>query len=217
MEASTTSQPPGRSIGEWLFQLTTITIGVLVALSFDAVLQWNSDRTLVNEAKERIALEIADNRGELDAHLATTAERFARVDRVLLLLAELESGAEPTVREVDLTLGFPSLTSAGWQTADRTGALALMDYADVQRLAELYTLQALVADNVGATLAAANNAGTFLTVTDNPFAMPPATRDDFRVRLFDLRAHLLLDDQLGKQLSEGYANVAESRLPGPPP
>ena len=40
---------------------TTITVGVLIALSFDALLQWNAERTLVNEARAMIALEITDN------------------------------------------------------------------------------------------------------------------------------------------------------------
>ena len=33
---------PRRAAGEWLFQLTTVTVGVLIALSFDAVLRWNA-------------------------------------------------------------------------------------------------------------------------------------------------------------------------------
>ncbi|HSC17001.1 MAG TPA: hypothetical protein VLI71_17860, partial [Gammaproteobacteria bacterium] len=75
-----------RWLGEWLFQLTTITIGVLIALSFDALLKWNGDRKLVNEARANIALEIADNRRDLDAHLATYEQRIARLDNVLKLL-----------------------------------------------------------------------------------------------------------------------------------
>jgi hypothetical protein len=119
MEASAATPPPKRSIAEWLFQLTTITIGVLIALSFDAVLQWNGNRTLVNEARETIALEIAANRRTLDAHLATFADRIAKVYETLRLIRELEAGTEPTIREVNLTLAFPSLGDAGWQTAER--------------------------------------------------------------------------------------------------
>jgi hypothetical protein len=212
MEAPAEPQPPRRSVGEWLFQLTTITIGVLIALSFDAVLQWNADRALVREANARITFEIADNRSELDAHLATFAERIAKVDLLLRLVAEGESGAEPTVREVDLTLGFPSLTSAGWQTAERTGALALMEYRDVQDLAELYTLQTFVVDNVSAALTTTNKAGSLLTATDDPFAMAPTPRGDLRAHLLELRANLMLDDQLGRQLSEAYARSASGGL-----
>jgi hypothetical protein len=208
MEASAATPPPKRSIAEWLFQLTTITIGVLIALSFDAVLQWNGNRTLVNEARETIALEIAANRRTLDAHLATFADRIAKVDQTLRLIRELEAGTEPTIREVNLTSEFPSLGDAGWQTAERTGALALMDYSEVQELARLYTVQALVADNVGASLLATNAAGSVLFAVDDPFTMPPGMRDDFRRRVLELRARLKHDDDLGRILSAAYANAA---------
>jgi hypothetical protein len=63
---SSAQVPARRSSGEWLFQLTTITVGVLIALSFDAVLRWNSNRQLVAEATATISREIADNRGHVD-------------------------------------------------------------------------------------------------------------------------------------------------------
>ena len=211
MEAPAKSQPPRRSLGEWLFQLTTITIGVLIALSFDAVLRWNADRALLDEARARIALEIADNRSDLDAHLATFAERIAKVDQALRLIRELEVGAEPTVRKVDMTLAFPSLSDAGWQTAEQTGALALMEYPDVQELAELYTLQALVTDNVGASLMVANQAGSVLVTTDDVYTMSAATRDDFRARVIEVHARLKLDDDLGRILSAAYARGVSVR------
>jgi hypothetical protein len=212
MEAPVATPPPKRSIGEWLFQLTTITIGVLIALSFDAVLQWNANRTLVNEARETIALEIAANRSTLDAHLATFADRIGKVDQILRLIRELEAGTEPTIREVNLTLEFPSLGDAGWQTAERTGALALMDYPEVQDLAKLYTVQALVADNVAASLLATNEAGSVLFALDDPFTMPPSMRDDFRRRVLELRARLKHDDDLGWILSAAYKRAVEGGL-----
>ena len=129
-----------------MFQLTTITLGVLIALSFDAALKWNADRTLMNEAHATIALEIADNRRDLERHLAAFADRLARIDTMLKLIGELEAGTEPTVREIDLGMGMPSLSTAAWQTAERTGALALMEYVEVQRLADVYALQSLVSD-----------------------------------------------------------------------
>jgi hypothetical protein len=38
---------------------------------------------------------------------------------------------------VELGLSFPTLRAASWQTADRTGALAHIDYAEVKKYAEL--------------------------------------------------------------------------------
>jgi hypothetical protein len=211
MESSEQPRATRRSAGEWLFQFTTITIGVLIALSFDALLRWNADRALVEEARETIALEIADNRRELEGHLATFEERLAKIDPMLKLLSELDGGVEPTVEEIDLTFGFPSLNDAAWQTAERTGALALMEYLEVQRLAGVYALQSLVVENLQPTLLTVIQVGSVFNATDDPFTMSPATREALRSHVLDLRAHLALDQQLGNQLLEGYAENSASR------
>jgi len=206
METSEQPRAARRSTGEWLFQLTTITLGVLIALSFDAALKWNADRTLVNAARANIALEIADNRRALDGHLAAFPERMARLESVLKLLGELDAGGEPTIREAELSMGVPSLGSAAWQTAERTGALALMEYVDVQRLADIYMLQALVSDNLKEALATVNYAASLLLATNDPFSLSPASRDAVLARVLELRAQLQLDEQLGRQLLESYVS-----------
>jgi len=205
MESSEQPRVARRSAGEWLFQLTTITIGVLIALSFDAVLKWNADRRLVDEALATIAREVTDNRRELTEHVATFDERMGRLDVVFKLLDELDAGTEPTIKEIDFTFGFPSLNDAAWESAERTGAVALLEYAEVQRLAQLYSLQSLATDNLSPTIAALNRAGTLLGSTMEQ--SPPTLQlhgDVLRDRLHDVRAHVALDDQLSRQLLEGY-------------
>jgi len=206
MDSTDPPRAARRSAGEWLFQLTTITIGVLIALSFDAVLRWSSDRSLVAEARATIALEIADNRRELDAHLASYDERVARIDDGLKLLAELEVGVEPTIHEVTLGMDLPSLNDTGWQTAGRTGAMGLMEYTEVQELAETYALQALFTDTLRPVLVAAIEAGVIMNSPGDPFATA-TTRDAVRQRLFEVRGKLELARQLGVQLSAGYSKL----------
>jgi hypothetical protein len=198
-----------RSAGEWLFQLTTITVGVLIALSFDALLRWNADRTLVEKARSNIALEIADNRRALMTHLESFDGRVAQVENGLKLLVELDAGVEPTVRAVDLEMGFPSLNDAGWQTAERTGAMALMQYSEVQRLADIYQLQTLFTGTLQPIFVAANEAGALMNAPGDMFASP-AAREALRARLIEMRAHLELSRQLGQQLVEGYGKLGGS-------
>src|SRR5688500_17881452 len=87
---------PKRSAAGWLFQLTTITLGVLIALAFDAALRGNADRALVAEARATVGLEVASNRSELEDHLTTFTERMAQLNNVMTLLDELDAGVEPT-------------------------------------------------------------------------------------------------------------------------
>ena len=51
-----------------------------------------------------------------------------------------------------------------------------------------------------------NHAGSFFLATNDPFAMSPAARDAVRTRTLELRAYLQLDEQLGRQLLEGYVS-----------
>ena len=157
-------------------------------------------------ARANIALEIADNRRDLERHLAAFADRLARIDTMLKLIGELEAGTEPTVREIDLGMGMPSLSTAAWQTAERTGALALMEHVEVQRLADVYALQSLVSDNLKDAIRTVNHAGSLFLTTDDPFAMSPAVRDTVRTRVLELRAYLQLDEQLDRQLLEAYVS-----------
>jgi hypothetical protein len=204
MESS--AQPPvsRRSVGEWLFQLTTITVGVLVALSFDALLKWNDERKLVDEARANIALEIEENRRELEGHLASYDERIGRLDNVLRLLDQQDAGVELETGTMNLGVSFPSLNDAGWQTARQTGAVALMDYADVERLAELYTMQALVVDNIKPSFAVLHQAAAIVETASDPLALPQPTRDTLRARTLELRGILRIDEQIGRQLLSGY-------------
>jgi hypothetical protein len=204
MESSERSPVARRSAGEWLFQLTTITVGVLIALSFDALLGWSADRTLVAEARANIALELESNRSELADHLARYEERMARLDNVLELLDQQDAGVELTKGEMSFFVNVPSLNDAAWRTAQQTGALALMDYADVQALAELYALQTLVAENLRPSLLIANHAGSIVETAPNPLALPPPTRDLLRARTVEFRGIVRIDEQIDRQLLAGY-------------
>ena len=204
MESS--EQPPvaRRSAGEWLFQLTTITLGVLIALSFDSLLRWNDDRKLVNEARANIALEIEDNRRDLAGHLAAYEERIGRLDTTLKLLDQQDAGVVLETGRMDFYVEFPSLNDAGWRTAQQTGAVALMDYREVQRLAELYAMQGFVTENQGSLFSIANEATVILDTASDPLALPPAKRDALRASTVEFRGIIRFDEQLGRQLLAGY-------------
>jgi len=65
------------------------------------------------------------------------------LDKTLQLANELVATKQSDIRQIELGFQLSSLTDASWRTADRTGALAYMDYADVKDYAELYGLQDL--------------------------------------------------------------------------
>lgn len=193
------------SVKDFFIQLLTITAGVLIALSLEGVLEWNHHRSLVRQAKATIAREIADNKRALDDHLARSDERAADVETSLRLANELLKTKKSDIRKFQLNFHFPSLGAAGWQSAERTGALAHMDYSDVQQYATLYGVQDLYVAQGQRLL---DGMVSVLSILEgDPHAAPPNDLERFRQGLLALRGELLIDEQIGKQLSDAYKEM----------
>ncbi len=136
---------PPHPIHSWKdfgIQLVTITAGILIALSLEGVRESIHDRALVREARENIHREIADNQREVDDEIDAMPERGKKLDTALRFANELLKTKRTEVHSARAwSSSFPTLSAASWQTAERTGALAHMDYAEVQKYATLYAFQ----------------------------------------------------------------------------
>src|SRR5438046_217126 len=77
---------PILTIKETIVHLSIVTAGILIALSLEGALEWQHHRALVREARANIAVEIQDNRKELQK----TLDRFDRMYK------HLEAAAEQT-------------------------------------------------------------------------------------------------------------------------
>lgn len=83
---------PVTSLKEFLVHIGIVTIGILIALSLEGLLEWHHHRELVEEARANIASEIRDNRKDLDywfeegGHLdaITGSDQFIPVIRSVL-------------------------------------------------------------------------------------------------------------------------------------
>lgn len=130
---------PLRSFKEVLLQLFVITLGILIALSFEGVREWRHERALVNEAKANLVREIRDNQRSLDKSLKERPELDARHTRVLAVIADLER--HKPVKSVEYKFSGQWMSGTAWDTAKATGALALMEYGEATRFADVYGLQ----------------------------------------------------------------------------
>jgi hypothetical protein len=133
---------PIRSVRDFVLQLVTITAGVLIALLLEGMVGWNNNRVLVNEARVMIRREINDNKKALDRHIETVGKRFDDLENTLKWVTErMQTGKS----DLKVSVGFSAspLGTAAWETAARTGAIAHMDYAEIQGYAGLYSVQAV--------------------------------------------------------------------------
>ena len=205
---------PPHAIHSWKdfgVQLITITAGILIALSLEGVRESLHDRALVREARENIRREIADNQREVDGEIAAMPGRGKKIDAGLRFANDLLKTKRTEIHQLELGLTFPTLRTASWQTADRTGALAHMDYAEVQKYAELYAFQEFLTAQHRRALDVLTAAIGLVTASEDgdPTNAAPADIQRFRDQMLALRSILLIEEQMTHSASERYKKALE--------
>jgi hypothetical protein len=130
------------TLGRFLFEIATIIVGVLIALSVDGVSESLHDRKLVREARANLQAELRDNRQELATVLAKHEPRRSQVEHAIALADQLLADGEK-VRQEDVTLGLSlaDLSTSARETAAATGAFGKMTYAEVKHFTSVYGMQ----------------------------------------------------------------------------
>lgn len=192
------------STADYLFQFITVTAGVLIALLINGLDEWQSDRELVAKARTMIAREVADNLNEL-AGLSTSLDASReQVDVAMRLADDLLDTGKTSIRAVTLQFNLATLNQSSWQTADRTGALALMDYEVVKRYSELYSLQALFEEHQRRAVDLVSTAIGLISGAMDPAKARKEDVTRFREQLPLVLANLRVTEDLGGQLLAAY-------------
>ncbi len=167
------------------------------------MLEWRHDRNLVREAHETIARELADNKKEIDAELDGFGDRRKKLETAYRFANDLLTARKTDIHQVDVGSSLADLSAASWQTAERTGALAHMDYGKVQKFSKVYGAQQLFVDQQRRSLEHMAVALTVL-VGGDPTAAAPRDLETFRQQVMLLLGDLIIEEQLGQRLAEVY-------------
>src|SRR4030095_6821190 len=142
-----------RTLKDALTHVAIVTVGIVIALSFEGVLEWSHHRALVREARENLQNEIRNNQKDIRLvlnSLEVVKNRFIRA-------VELTGGAATPEKQKEMEalfnpssanaltngLTLATLNTASYTTAQVSGAFALMDYSEIRKYAEIYEPQAL--------------------------------------------------------------------------
>ena len=199
--------PPKYSLVDYAFQFIIITAGVLIALLINGLVEWNNNRQLVHQARATIMREIADNKKDIDATLVGIDSDLQAFASAITFATDLLTSKKTNIRRLDFQLNMADLSSTGWRTAERTGALSHMDYAEVQRYSKLYDFQDLLIEQQRAMLSQLSAASAILSGgfdVDNP------NRKDLealRERAMTIRAALTIHQDMAKRLAKNYAEL----------
>lgn len=129
------------SVRDFLVELLTITVGILIALSLEGLIEWHHHRGLAHEAEQNLQLELRHNQEELNKGLQVLPTDEANLKQAVELVHKLEQNRATPMNNVTVNWTLEELHSTSWSTANSTGALAYMDYSEVARYSRVYDLQ----------------------------------------------------------------------------
>lgn len=191
---------------DFLLHLTTITIGLLIALSLEGMVEWQHRRHLVHDAEAGLHAEIKGNAQNMDTTLADLHKRQDTLKHDVYVLNYIATkGKYPEDKHMQVDFQIVGFDSVAWKTAQSTGALSYMPYDLAQDYSSIYMQQDLV---TGAEQQAARDSvvaiGPFL---NQPSDSPPHSREEAQSiieKIEVLQGQLILVDSFMQGLSGGY-------------
>lgn len=141
--------PPNEPVHGWrdfFVHLTTIVIGLLIALSLEGCVEWRHHRNLVHEAEESLREEIKTNAQELAGALDDVRKEQAFLKADVEIMKRIIADPKKTNRE-NMTVNFRvrSFHDVSWRTAQSTGAVSYMTYRQAQKYSNIYAQQGAIA------------------------------------------------------------------------
>ena len=203
------TKPAKYTFVDYVFQFITITAGVLIALLINGLVEWNNNRELVEQARATIRREVEANLKELEGLPHSVKQSGEQLANALQFADDLLARGKTDVRSLSLNFNLATLNASGWQTAERTGALAHMDYDEVEQYSELYNMQQLFDQQQRKAVDLVATSITIVASGFDPTTANPQDLADFRRRVMLLQSNLLVTEQLGEQLTKGYQDFLQ--------
>jgi len=143
--------PPHGAIHGWrdfFVHLIVITLGLLIALGLEGIVEWAHNKHLVHTAEANLRAELLANRKTLadDLRFLDYAQKQTASD--LSVVSAFKAGNHPNA-ELAFRWTWNSPGSAAWDTARNTGAIALMNYQTAETYSDIYAQQVTVTTQSG--------------------------------------------------------------------
>ena len=192
--------------------LALVTLGVLIALSFEGIGSWREHRTLVREARANILSEIRDNQKELANRLQKIPEERHALDEAITVAQKL---IDTKKLESSVQLGFNTadLRDASRTTATVTGAFGLMEYEEVKKYATLYGHQELFLRAQNDAIQNLTRAMAAINLLQHSDTATARELEDWKMSLRLTIASLTIEEGLGGNLVKEYESVLKGQEP----
>ncbi|MES2393099.1 MAG: hypothetical protein V4555_15740 [Acidobacteriota bacterium] len=207
--------PPHESVHGWrdfLLHLTTITIGLFIALSLEGLVEWQHHRHLVREAEASLHDEIKSNASGIDTVLADLHQKQQNLQKdVAILKVVAATGKFPTDKDMSIDFRIVTFDNLSWTTAQSTGALSYMPYSLARDYAGIYAQQELLtASEQQAARDAVSAIGPFI---NEPKDAPPPSPEEARSmidKIETLQGQYILVEAMMTGLSFQYKHFLQN-------
>jgi hypothetical protein len=132
---------PIESLRDFLLHLLTITIGILIALTLEALVHDHRDKALVHEAVVSLDAEVEKNQAKLIKHRNELTKLVDDLNHLENEVKARRAGAKSTDAQIDLYPPVTLLSDTAWESASATQAVSLMGFEQAQRYAPIYSFQ----------------------------------------------------------------------------
>jgi hypothetical protein len=140
--------PPHEPIHTWrdfLLHLLTITVGLLIALGLEAMVENLHHRHIVEVARQNIRHEITENNARGAKDIASIKVNSDNVKGNMKRVRDLRTNKHALDNgEMHFDFSWDSFQESAWLSARDSGALTYMPASEVQSYADLYNQQELV-------------------------------------------------------------------------
>ena len=138
---------PHHPIGGWkdfFVHLITISVGLLIAVGIEGCVELHHEHKLVREARETMREEIQHNSDKMKEAVVTLDKQTETMKKNIATLSHIQENPKDKAAQdaqIDANFSIIGLRDTAWKTAQATGALSFMPYAEAQRYSDVYGTQ----------------------------------------------------------------------------
>jgi TolA-binding protein len=129
---------------DFLVHLLTISVGLLIAVGIEGCVELHREHKLVREARETMREEIQHNSDQMKDAVVKLDQQTAALNKDIETLTRIqENPKDKAAQDAQISADFSivGLRETAWKTAETTGALSFMPYAEAQRYSDVYGTQ----------------------------------------------------------------------------
>ena len=129
---------------DFFIHLITISIGLLIAVGIEGCVELHREHKLVREARETMREEIQHNSDKMKEAVVTLDQQMETMKKNIAVLTRIQENPKDKAAQdaqIDADFSIIGLRETAWKTAQTTGALTYMPYAEAQRYSDVYGAQ----------------------------------------------------------------------------